>query len=381
MKSSSTIKSFDGLRGLAALLVATYHFHLPIKAIEGFYLFVDLFFMLSGFVIFRAYQNDLQSVDRLANFVLRRIGRLYPLHIFAAVLFIASTNILQVAKLVLVAVGLGHILNSPGAPHFAIPSFPAVLTNLAMLQGMGPFWHLKINGPSWSISTEFYTYLIMAVCVALFKGRLRSTAFVLLAAGGMSAAIYHSVSADQCLVNGHCMEVFLDYAILRCVGGFYLGVLAYQLTQRFPRQLAAASDIGQVTALLFAAAVMVASAYYPGAAFLAHTAFALLILTLATDTGPIASVLKTRPFQFLGATSYSIYLVHIGFTAMGNVMAKNIPFVAKCGVFVAYLGVVLIVASFTYKFIEEPTRDATRLLSERWFRSGQRQDRTSLLAE
>src|SRR5688572_19588360 len=128
--------ALDSWRGVCALLVAL--FHVPIGGvmrdcalIANGYLFVDFFFVLSGFVIATVYEDRLQDSKATWRFLLRRFGRLWPLH--ASVL----------AFLVLVSAIRGD-LGMDGKHDIA-----AIWTNIAMLHGLGTETELTWNGPSW----------------------------------------------------------------------------------------------------------------------------------------------------------------------------------------------------------------------------------------
>lgn len=91
------IRSHTGLRGIAALLVVLYHIHfaaprLPFENWSPFlsrgYLMVDLFFILSGFIISYVYNRPDMAVMKTGNFLIKRIIRLYPLHVFCLFLFV-----------------------------------------------------------------------------------------------------------------------------------------------------------------------------------------------------------------------------------------------------------------------------------------------------
>jgi peptidoglycan/LPS O-acetylase OafA/YrhL len=154
----------DGWRGLAALLVALHHISLltvshfySLSFVQHSFLFVDFFFVLSGFVIAHAYVTRLWSLNEASLFVVRRVGRLWPLHIFVLGLLIAF----QLAKAVaerLAGMSIGEPAFSEATP--AIVS--AIWTNVLLIHSLGIHDKLTWNGASWSISTEFYTYLIFA---------------------------------------------------------------------------------------------------------------------------------------------------------------------------------------------------------------------------
>src|SRR6266702_424752 len=371
MKDDATIKSFEGLRGVAALLVAVYHFNGFLRQgsiVESFYLLVDLFFVLSGFVIYRAYKDRLSSPREIAHFIVRRIGRLYPLHVFTAVFFVGVTCSSRLLKAAMLHFGLGSALGSTGAGAFDLPGVSEVLTNLFLLQGIGPFSHFEINGPSWSISTEFYAYIALSVGVFVLRRRLRMPAFVVISAVGLALAVYGSIQTDQCLRAGHCLDSHLEYAFPRCLGGFFLGAIAERLSLTITFLGQGVVSIVQVLASGLAIFVMSQSVTVPGYAFLTVFAFFVIVLALSRDSGPLAALLKTRVCQFFGKISYSIYLVHAPLVFVGHVTLKPLPLAIKFAVLAGYLAVVIGVSTQTYRFVESPGRDIARRLSNRWFR-------------
>lgn len=83
----------DGLRGIAALLVAVFHFDVlnflsDMSFIENSWLFVDFFFVLSGFIIAFNYEKRISDLNQLRDFILLRLGRLFPLHFVMVILFL-----------------------------------------------------------------------------------------------------------------------------------------------------------------------------------------------------------------------------------------------------------------------------------------------------
>jgi len=151
MSKQAEIKSFTGLRGAAALFVATYHLlygmvsdptkhDLGIIFLRHGYLSVDLFFVLSGYVMALTYAKLFApAFDRHAviDFLGRRIGRVYPAYIT-----------------VTVVVALDRMASTPW--HGA-ESTMALISNALMVQSWG--FSYSIVGPSWSVSTEFAAYL------------------------------------------------------------------------------------------------------------------------------------------------------------------------------------------------------------------------------
>jgi peptidoglycan/LPS O-acetylase OafA/YrhL len=139
--------SLDTLRGVCAVFVAIFHFSTDatitaIPFIHHGFLFVDFFFVLSGFVIAANYGAKLQSGFPLGKFMSLRFWRLYPLHLFVLLLY---------AGLVAVK-GAGN----------TYPASGFVLSGLLLQifsDGQLGNWNL----PSWSIAAEMWAYLVFAV--------------------------------------------------------------------------------------------------------------------------------------------------------------------------------------------------------------------------
>ena len=147
---------FSGLescRGLLAVVVVVNH----LTAATHFYAYVrngwvavDFFFVLSGFVIAGVYQDRIRSPGSLVQFVVRRIGRLYPLHLF----MLAILLLIEVAKL-----GLAD----PSA-FTGNTSWPAFWSSLALLNGFNAYAQ-SWNYPSWSIGIEFWANLLAGALI------------------------------------------------------------------------------------------------------------------------------------------------------------------------------------------------------------------------
>jgi len=175
MRNPREIRALTGLRGVAAVFVAAYHFgpHITNKhfhwALHKGYLSVDLFFVLSGLVMAMTYQHwFLQGANPrvFARYMWLRIARIWPLYLTAVLAALA----MQVFR--------GHDLSD---------FTPSLLPNLLMIQswGLAP----SINPPLWSVSTEFVAYL-------LFPGLL------MLVARGRTAALSLTILGCLLLIVG-----------------------------------------------------------------------------------------------------------------------------------------------------------------------------------
>jgi len=294
----SRFAALDGMRGFFALVVALGHFRAeshvyPLDLAERSYTIVDLFFVMSGLVIGRATQKGLADKQRLLAFMLRRFGRVWPAHV-AVLLMYVGFELLKLRAEMTGKLSAGRHAFEPGT-QFDLASIPA---NLALTQSLGFIDRATWNVPSWSISTELYTYVLFAVCSVLLPRRLLGVAVAFIALCG--AYIY---------THAPTMNVTYDYGYARTVMGFFCGYLVYRawrVLPPLPRKWATPAElvctVGLFTFFGFGGATRFS--------ILAPVLYLIPILVFTYDRGIVSKALMTRPMQALGLWSYSIYLVH-----------------------------------------------------------------------
>ena len=340
-KPVERFRALDAWRGIAALVVANGHFGTtgwigggPLAEHPG--RLVDFFFVLSGFVIAHAYRDRLASGE-VRPFLLRRVGRLWPLHLatLAAVVAMAVAGSL---------IGLS-------VRGWTWESLPAAAT-LTHAWGLfrGDVWNL----PSWSISTEVLAYLVFALFAARLPGRLLDLACALIVAACFAILL---IAAPRGFFSTH------DYGLARCLCGFFAGVLAHTLWR------SGARPKGEIAAV---AATMFAIIYLPPeAGWFVVPLFVWVVLVFASEAGPVSVWLTRRFPQMLGTVSYSIYLVHypIGVALMtllfigtdltaeveGNGMVVATWWICDA-LSVGFLAAVMLISRLTYAWIERPGR-------------------------
>jgi peptidoglycan/LPS O-acetylase OafA/YrhL len=359
------IKSLEGIRGVAALLVALYHLKIGsdyFSVIRNGYLFVDLFFVLSGFVICSAYSASLQNLDGFRSFLVRRIGRLFPLLVFSTLVFVLGSNAIVFAKKLAVASAHAGLLNNPGALEYLVPSAAEILSTLTLTHSLGLFDHLILNTPTWSISTEFYTYLLFAAICLFFYGRTRIAIMALLCIAGLIVSTWASVNLHHCIEENGCLSLTYDFGFARSVHSFFLGALVYY-SSRVLKFNAVAVQLTMLFALFL---LLTLVDYVAVAAFAFPVAFAGLVLGLCRDTGPVADALKPRLFQILGQRSYSIYLMHMPLLLIFENLTKRVNgLLPGTAILVAYVVVLYVVSGWTYRLIENPLRERFNRLAPR----------------
>lgn len=286
--------ALDSLRGVCAVCVALFHFQ-SIGAIHATplvlhsFMFVDFFFVLSGFVISASYGRKLTSGFPIGRFMLLRLGRLYPLHLFMLLIFLAVAVIGP-------RVAPSLAVRAPFQGETSLAEFLYGLFFVQVFFGTSETWW---NPPTWSIAAEIWVYLIAAVLFRLAKAKLMPiTAVVVMVA----LAVY--VYGFRYDANAHHWG-----AVPRCLFSFGQGMLSFQLFGWLRPRLAKMDLVAWTlaeSAVLLAAILLVIGDY----TLIGPLAFAASVIVFAFQGGWWSRVLQTAPMLLLGTLSYSIYMVH-----------------------------------------------------------------------
>jgi len=362
--------ALDGWRGVCACFVVLFHFHgwgplYTSSFVRDSYLFVDFFFVLSGFVIAWNYGDRLASWPEMKRFLILRLGRVYPLHLFMLFCFLAYETARSF-----------FALHHPGvsATFTGSTDAGAILGNLALVQSLHVYDVLTWNVPSWSISTEYWTYFVFA---------LVSVCFGLRNATLLAVAIVAPLLIARVSTTG--MNVTYDWGLVRCIFGFALGVACCRFYRRWPTAMHQASRT-QMTVLellvVLAVVLFVMEAGMSGLPILAPFLFAVAVLVFAAEGGWVSGLFRSRPLRWLGTVSYSIYMTHYFLVMLVPTFFKHglhrdysavmpVPGEAPVEVFgrndlegtffyLLVLGLTLLLSAFTYRWIEKPGRDWSR---------------------
>lgn len=290
------IHALTGLRAVAAGWVVLFHIrddvltlapalHPLEPVLAAGYLGVDVFFVLSGFVLAYTYGERLRrpGVREVRGFLQNRVARVWPAHVVTLHL-----DLLQAAV-------IGTLGVTDGGHRRTVSAY---VQNLTMTQ---TWWNDRpsFNGPSWSISAEWAAYLLCPLLLLLLArvGRARAA----LVAAGSAYALMLVVLALWAGPDGNVPHA----GMLRVAAEFVAGVLLLRVHQHRPAWL------GRLT-LPLALAVVVALLLVPAMRphYWVAPALGLLVLLVACDTGPLGRLLATRPLVAAGEASYSLYLTH-----------------------------------------------------------------------
>jgi peptidoglycan/LPS O-acetylase OafA/YrhL len=373
LTSRDRFAALDGLRGAAALSVVIFHINWTnhfsdLKLVHNFYTAVDLFFILSGFVISVSYYDKICSLQNIKTFLIRRLFRVYPLHL---VILLALVSI-EASKYIIIMRG-GHLEH---APFTETNSVKTLLENLLFLHGTGLTEGTSWNVPSWSVSSEFVAYVLFAVFC--FLGALRYTGFV------VAVAVFGFVAYGLLAWNKESLDFSYDYGIIRCLSGFSIGVAIDHLRRR---QLFAGLNGFSYSAMsvceFFVLLLLIIFMSFGNTSliFFVVPCFTALVILLQCEGGALSRFLKSRHLEFLGLISYSVYLIHVPLrgvvsstlhragipahtTSLKQTFLDINPWLGDL-LIVVFIAIVIAAASVTYKYIEKPGRDFGRRLSQR----------------
>lgn len=345
------LRPLTALRFMAALWVVFYTFwpnldvgFLPNLAAKG-YLGVELFFVLSGFILSHVYLNAFaEKRFSYRGFLWARIARVYPLHLF---------TLLGVMALGLGAVAVGMSIDD------SVLSWKTLPAHLLMLHAWGLAGEAGWNHPSWSISAEWFAYLAFPL-FALAAWPLRKRPWV--ATAGAAVFLMGLYAAFERLAGFPLTEATFRWGALRIVPCFAYGCALYLVYRRAPLPRAG-------LLALSAAVVMVGSASVLAWDAVTVLAAGLLILALASIPHDRAGWLGSRPAVYLGEISYSVYMVCAPWQILAvNLAARATGADDKRLHVLVWLGIILgliAAAAATYHLIERPARQALRRMADR----------------
>ena len=349
---SKYYEKLESLRGLAALAIVLFHSPFyklgkPNDFVANSSLFVDCFFILSGFVMTNAYLEKIADGFKFRDYFLLRLGRIYPLHLVLLLvwaIYVVSTQFLFAGQIA---------FENPILKN----TFGTFLMNLLLVHSLNTQILASWNYPSWSISLEFFTYFIF-FGFAILTQKLRNPLFALI----LSVASYFYIFNQT---NWQTLDFTLNNGIFRCCGGFFAGVFLFQATtnlRKLNHYLTTILEIVSVGLVFWIVSNAQQSNIF---LFSVIPTFVFLVYVLSLEKdGLIGKILKLKPFTNLGKYSYSIYLNHA--LILGIVFSLTKYFIIKPTEQIYYyqtdwsylinIGLVMIiyaVSSLTYKLIEK----------------------------
>ncbi|MCF1428891.1 MAG: acyltransferase [Shewanella sp.] len=348
-------EALDAFRGLCALSVVVFHMHLigsitELDFFRGSAIFVEFFFVLSGFVLTHGY--GFKENLNFNRFMKARFFRLYPLHLFMFLVFV----VLECGKLLAYKYGGMVLNNEPFTNSFAISE---MIPNLLLIQSWTPFTNpLTFNYPSWSISIEFYMYALLFASVVIFKS---------------NRVISWLVISITSLILITLKSEILVGEVLRGLSCFFGGAFTYAIYKKL-YHLKPSFILGSVIeTILIISVVLVVQSQIEHRSIIASVIFCITVLFFAYESGLLSNFLKVKPLQYAGKLSYSIYMTHAAIlfclTSIAMILQKITGFeiapmiettrflnfgggLINNVVVIGILAIVVYISSLTYEYVE-----------------------------
>jgi peptidoglycan/LPS O-acetylase OafA/YrhL len=334
----------DGLRAVAILPVVLFHAGLP--GFSGGFVGVDVFFVISGYLISSIILLDAQAGKfSLLDFYKRRIRRIFP------ALFVMMAVCYPVAFAVLGPTAMQEFSGSVAAST-------AFFANIYFLNVSGYFEtaaELKPLLHNWSLSVEEQFYMIFPAFILLtwrFGGRAQVAFMAVFAIVSITLAQWQIMMGDEARAF-----FLLQTRIWELLVG---ALVAYWLASERGQTILLSGRFRHVALLglvliVFAVAAYGAGTLFPGFAALLPCLGAAAVISFATPQNLVGRILCWQPMVFVGLISYSLYLWHYPLFSFIRISMRSdnlVPMLAGC--VAAFL-----LAYLSWRFVEKPVRKAT----------------------
>ncbi|WP_345801549.1 acyltransferase family protein [Microbacterium sp. AZCO] len=353
---TSRFAGLDGLRAIAVALVVVYHLF-PGSALRGGFIGVDVFFVISGFLITALLLREQDASGRidLAAFWRRRARRLLPA--LALVVTVCATTAWIVGGDLLVRLG-EQVL---GAATFSF-NWVSIAGGTGYFADAAPELFRNV----WSLAVEEQFYVLWPLVFPLFlllpRSRWRASAALglgALSAGWMALLVATGTDVTRTYFGtdthafGILLGVSLAFLLQRPLENPPEWMLRPRL--RTATGLAGAAAVAGLVALaLVPSGATVAT--FPGALLLASVLSAVAIVGSVWPRSALGPALDRQPLTWIGARSYGIYLWHWPLLVLIVAATRGTIADAPVSVGVAALVLTLAVAELSYRFLETPIR-------------------------
>ena len=345
----------QGLRAIAVLSVLFYHLNLNFfgyRLFEGGYLGVDIFFVLSGYLISRIiiYEYINKATFDLINFYERRARRILPLLLFI-ILFSVPFAIFR-----LLPNELNEYAKSILSSIYFVSNFffSSIDSNYGATSGLSkPFLH------TWSLSTEIQFYIIFPILIILilkyFSNYLLTIITIIFLLSLQFADTIQGVD-----------QIFNFYSPFTRLWEFLIGfLLAYReinYKAKFKDYLHQILPVFGLFLITHSILFFDNETPHPSFDTLYPIFGVALIIVFTSKEDLIGKILNFKFFVWLGLISYSIYLWHFPILAFLRVRGITLSNFEKIGL----IGIILILSTLSYKIVEKPLKN---FLSRKMFYS------------
>lgn len=342
------LSALDSLRGIAAIGIAFFwHYYnftdncLYSQKLYWIYhygySFVDLFFVLSGFVFCYVYKLRIINKElSLKKYAILRFSRLYPL-MFITLMFVTVVQALRMS-----------ILNNFFRIQYNCIDVYHFLLNIFCIQGIGFESNYSFNGTSWSISCEIIAYILFYIFIFKYSGEKKYyIAYIIMILIGLTI---NKTQLKYPILNQNMSRVYI---------GFFVGCFTYELNE-YLKNNKYKNKILLILSSTLLVTITIASIYgheILGNWLVVYTIlFYPIIILLSLNVSIINKILSIKPLVYLGNLSFSIYLwnfpTQLGITTINDMLGLNINYSSK-GFFFVFIAISLMISALSYELIEK----------------------------
>jgi len=293
---------------------------------------VSYFFILSGFIMIIAYHKK-DKIDYL-EFYKNRFARIYPLYMLGFLLyFVTRYEMFDWYKLVLYGLGI---------------------------QSWIPGEAMILNFPGWSISVEFFFYLLFPFLYNYFYSKKNKTIWIFAIGLWLITQVFSNLYPVYRAYEGPHTKSheFLFYFPFWHLNEFLIGNLAGIFFVRNYKQKNYDRQVIVVFLLILVSLMFVPLFYHNG---LMALLFVPAIILISANNGRVSRFFSLKPLEYLGEISYGIYITHIPVLYLVREFLEWQHYTFSIDiVFVIYIIVMLFSSAIFYQFIEKPMRDLLR---------------------
>jgi peptidoglycan/LPS O-acetylase OafA/YrhL len=346
----------EGLRGVAIALVVLYHFRLG--HVLGGYVGVDVFFVISGFVITAMLLREQDRASRISliEFYARRVRRILPVSTAVLILTLIATALLIPPDAVSTVATDGR----SAALFFANIRLEQRTVDLFTTTGVRtPFGHY------WSLSIEEQFYFVWPTALLLIFGIASAARRRAVLASALVAVIAASSTLSILWTPIDRNAAF--YSSFPRAGELAVGALiavALPLAERIPPKVRSTLSWLGLAGIVACGEALTDPRIYPGALVLLPVGAATLVIVGGTGAGRrgATAVLGSRPMVALGAISYSLYLWHFPIITFVEDRLHHVP---DLGVRLLLVALSCAIAVVSYRWFEDPIRRSAALARRR----------------
>ncbi len=354
------IPQLSSVRFPAAIWVMLYHFQFMIFGLapelrpaaflfNAGYRAVDLFFVLSGYILsyqyLRAFPGGRGPYRR---FMIKRFARIYPLMFVTTLLTI-----------IVIVTGMLLGVHIPYPQSFTVWG---AIQDFLLIRGWEPFPHQGWNFPGWSLSAEWFAYLLFPLVALLIGAARRQRPMLLLVIA--ACVVLESLGAWLLpSFNG------MPHPLVRVIAGFVAGAAIFAIGTPRIRGVERGGLFGIVGVVGLVLLIVVPDPANPALrGLLALLLAAVTVTGLAHGSGPAIHWLQGRHLVYGGRISYGIYLIHgivlMSFTALFVGLSHTIPqsealqwpLIVRIGILLVPLSLVLVLGALSHHLVERPAQ-------------------------